>query len=525
VNVVIGSGLAAVGAIRALLKKNVRPIVLDIGERLPADAVRLQVAMSRRSPEEWSKDEWAQLGTNDSAAMRGVPRKLVFGSDYFYSAEQVDAAQSEFSPGTPPWSPARGGFSVGWGAAVLPPAPSDIADWPVGHDEMLAHIRHVIDGVPLSEPDDELSSVFGQIRPGSGDVLALSRGQQQLLARLRKVHSQSGTSRVLVGQSRLLTRAGDRHEAHCRMCGHCSSGCVYGSIYTAEQGIDRWIRDGSIDYRSDVTVFRLEEQQSTTRVHYVSSGLVKTLDADRIFVAAGAVNSARLLLNSSPERLDGAFIRRTGYTVQIYASPSALAIDWPNVNTQTSHFLALQQPEIAPYWAHVQLGQPNELILKRLGLRQSNVNRFVGRVARGAASRLVSVALNVHSDCGPTYEIHIARDMRRLPTMETRTHWDNESRTTINSYAKVLASALRGAGLYRVPFARQDSGAALTYHFGASFPMTSSPSAAHHTDVLGRPFGWQRVHVVDTSVLPAIPATTVGLLTMANAHRIASNAI
>ena len=524
-NVVIGSGLAAVGTIRALLKKNVRPIVLDIGERLPEDVVRLQVAMSRRSPGDWSGEEWTRIGKNDSATKKGVPRKLVFGSDYFYSTEQVDADESEFRAGTPPWSPARGGFSVGWGAAVLPPAPSDIADWPVGHDELLANMRQVLDGVPLSEPHDELSSVFGQIRSESRDVLALSSGQQQLLARLQQVRSQSNTSCILVGQSRLLTRAGDNHEARCRMCGHCSSGCVYGSIYTAEQEINRWIRDGSIDYRGGVTVFRLEEQHGTVRIHYVSADRAQTLDADRVFVATGAVNSARLLLNSSPMKLDSAVIRRTGYTVQIYASPSSLAIDWPNVNTQTSHFLALQHVEIAPYWAHVQLGQPNELILKRLGLRQSNVDSFVGRASRGAASRLVSVALNVHSDRGPTYEIRIRHDTRRLPNMETRAHWSSKSRTTINSYSKVLASALRGAGLYRVPFARQDSGAALTYHFGASFPMMTSPSAAHHTDVLGRPFGWQRVHVVDTSVLPAIPATTVGLLTMANAHRIASSAI
>ena len=209
-------------------------------------------------------------------------------------------------------------------------------------------------------------------------TLAHSSGQQQLLARLQQARSQSNNSRILVGQSRLLTRAGDSHEAHCRMCGHCSSGCVYGSIYTAEQEINRWIRDGSIDYRGGVTVFRLEEQHGTVRIHYVSADRAETLDADRVFVATGAVNSARLLLNSSPMKLDSAVIRRTGYTVQIYASPSSLAIDWPNVNTQTSHFLALQHPETAPYWAHVQLGQPNELILKRLGLRQSLTDSGVG---------------------------------------------------------------------------------------------------------------------------------------------------
>jgi choline dehydrogenase-like flavoprotein len=55
--------------------------------------------------------------------------------------------------------------------------------------------------------------------------------------------------------------------------------------------------------------------------------------------------------------------------------------------------------------------------------------------------------------------------------------------------------------------------------------MRANPHAPNDTDVLGRPFGLSRIHVVDTSVLPAIPATTVGLLTMANAHRIAAQSI
>jgi choline dehydrogenase-like flavoprotein len=44
------------------------------------------------------------------------------------------------------------------------------------------------------------------------------------------------------------------------------------------------------------------------------------------------------------------------------------------------------------------------------------------------------------------------------------------------------------------------------------------------TDTLGRPFGWQRLHVVDSTVFPTIPATTITFSVMANAHRIASHA-
>jgi len=40
------------------------------------------------------------------------------------------------------------------------------------------------------------------------------------------------------------------------------------------------------------------------------------------------------------------------------------------------------------------------------------------------------------------------------------------------------------------------------------------------TDDLGRVSAWRRVHIVDTSIFPSLPGTTVGLLAMANAMRI-----
>jgi choline dehydrogenase-like flavoprotein len=52
--------------------------------------------------------------------------------------------------------------------------------------------------------------------------------------------------------------------------------------------------------------------------------------------------------------------------------------------------------------------------------------------------------------------------------------------------------------------------------------MRDKPSGLE-SDVLGRPAGLQRVFVVDASVLPSIPATTITLPVMANAHRIASH--
>ena len=524
--VVVGSGLAAVGVIKALLAAGVRPVVLDVGRQLPSPLRSLQASMSVRSPRAWTQAERAVIGSNDSANGVRIPRKLVCGSDYFFSTEQVgETFENKYSSGSPPWSPARGGFSVGWGAAVLPPAPGDVAGWPITHDNILHNMHSVLNDIPISEPDDELRSVFGRLSPQGSRVLGLSKGQSMLLERLARARERDGGRTVLVGRSRLLTQADATSPQACRYCGYCSAGCVYGSIYTAVQHIDRWVHEGSIDYRADCAVTRIDESGNAVRIHVDHDGKSEFIEAERLFLAAGAVNSARILLASSPRVMESVVIRRTGYFLQVLASARGLDIAWPETNTQASHFLALRNESLSPYWAHVQIGQPNELLLRRLGVKHENSGSPVGKATRSMAGRMISAAMNLHSSLGPTYEIRLASRVDSaigVRALETRQSWSRESRAAISAHARMLRGVLRRAGFFAVPFARRNSN---SHHLGASFPMRANPKAPNDTDVLGRPYGWSRIHVVDTSVLPAIPATTVGLLTMANAHRIAARSI
>ena len=68
------------------------------------------------------------------------------------------------------------------------------------------------------------------------------------------------------------------------------------------------------------------------------------------------------------------------------------------------------------------------------------------------------------------------------------------------------------------------SGAGKSYHFGSTFPHRR-PGAPGGTDRWGRLAAWDRVHLVDGSVLPTIASTTFTLTVMANASRIATEVL
>ncbi len=65
-----------------------------------------------------------------------------------------------------------------------------------------------------------------------------------------------------------------------------------------------------------------------------------------------------------------------------------------------------------------------------------------------------------------------------------------------------------------------------SYHFGGSFPHRLSPvDGPLTTDAEGRLRQWSRIHLIDASVFPTVPATTFTLTIMANAHRIATESL
>ena len=243
---IIGSGLAAVSASKALVKRGIKPILLDVGQQIEKEKTTLVENMSKIEPIHWDSLDRDAITDNPTIKGNDLPKKLLYGSNYFYGTSTNNARIEGTGP-MPPFSYAKGGFSAGWGAAVLPPDDCDLDGWPIKNKELSKYYKEVLDDIPYSACNDELAENF-PLFSDKYSPLQLTVGNKNLLQDLRNSGLYS-KNELVYGQSRLLTRALDSENREgCKYCGYCMSGCVYNCIYNSSTDIELMVSKNEIEY-------------------------------------------------------------------------------------------------------------------------------------------------------------------------------------------------------------------------------------------------------------------------------------
>jgi choline dehydrogenase-like flavoprotein len=519
---IVGSGHTAIAVAKVLVRRRVRPIILDVGETLDADRQAVVTRMSAQQKTEWSAEDLAVITHNPTVSQKKVLR-LAFGSEYPYAGTTASAPLDMVEDGPSP-SKARGGYSTIWGAAMLPAASCDLQAWPFPARDLDPYYELVLRDLPFSATNDALAREFPLYRDDP-QLLAPSPIVQSFLRTLDRSRFFRGRNDVAYGQARIAVRANDGPDGPgCVYCGRCLSGCVYGSIYSAEQDLQKMIRAGEVDYRSGRTVIEFSEHGNEVEVLCETSGGPELVVVNRLFVAAGALNSTRLVLESKRLYDRPAVLKTTQGFVVPMVNVRGAPFEWPNANTLSGAFFEFKHPSISDNWIHSQISPANELILAKLGYQANN--GLFDNVRKLALRRLLIALCNFHSDLAGSYLLRLnpgAASKRSVLSVTTQpsTHFANIMKKGSRRFTRLMSMV---GVVPATPFMYGDPLKPIGWHFGGTLPMTKAPSDEMHTDLLGRPKGWQQIHVVDSSVFSSVPATTVALLAMANASRIAQTA-
>lgn len=516
-DIIVGSGPAGVAAAHALLAGGRKVRMLDAGETLePERADRLH-RMGAQSPDAWTEaDLDAVRGPRRAAQTDGM---RPYGSD-FAVRDIIDlpgASPQKAGFGLRP-SFALGGLSNGWGAATAPYRIEDIQDWPEAARDLAPHYRAVSLFMPIAARDDGLQDVFPLWRPDSHAPLPLSSTAAELLFRLERRSDELARAGVRFGQARQAVRTG------CRTCGMCLYGCPYKLIFNAGAAVTELQARPDFSYEPDLLVVGFEEQNGRVRVRSIRRGGSETAvhEGARLFVAAGVLPTAKLVLSQSAFAGQALTLLDSQQMLlpMLHQWKVAAGFDDEQRHTLTQAFVEIMDSHVSSRTVHVQIYTFNDLF--PLDMRR-RFGRWAGALAPAidaVCRRLVVAQAFLHSDESARIRLRLVRG-DGAERLECLPEAAPSTAAILDRVKRKISSAVGPAGLHAISSQARVGVPGSSFHCGGTLPMRDSPSHGE-TDVFGRPAGFSKVHIVDASVLPSIPATTITFSVMANAHRIAS---
>ena len=294
-------------------------------------------------------------------------------------------------------------------------------------------------------------------------------------------------------------------------------GCPYGYIYNAADTVRELQMDKNFTYQRDVIVTKVREdsdQVFITSFHRETRAPL-TFEAKRVHLAAGVIPTAQILLRSLDAYDQPLMLRDSQY----FLFPLLLARRTRDVQAEALYtlsqlFIELKQPRISRHGVHLQIYTYSDII-GQVVRKSLGPLKFL---ARPLEDRMLIVQGFLHSDDSGTMAMTLKRDGEK-DFLQLEAQPNPEARTIVGKVLRELLGQTRRLGGMVVPPMLKLAEPGRSFHCGGSLPMRASPGR-FETDLLGRPQGWSRVHVVDASVLPSIPATTITFSVMANAHRI-----
>ena len=246
----------------------------------------------------------------------------------------------------------------------------------------------------------------------------------------------------------------------------------------------------------------------------------------QVFLAAGTIQSSKIVLNSlrlfnRPLRvMDSQYFL---FPFLLWRSQAPRCPEEERLYTLAQVFLELERPDISRRPVHFSVYSFNDQMLALLRRTFAWLGPLGPSAARSLARRMLVFGGYLHSDDSGSLEMALTPATAHGKSSLTLSHQKSAQAHKIARravYALARLAPIVGGFPILPMLMIKDPGTG--NHYGGTFPMRREPKEITESDSLGRPAGLQRTFLVDSSCLPSIPASTITLNTMANAHRIAS---
>jgi choline dehydrogenase-like flavoprotein len=414
----------------------------------------------------------------------------------------------------------KGGLANAWGAGVYRFNDSELAAFPISAADLEPFYEELTALVGVSGTNDDLTDYFGCDETLQAP-LKLSSFFAEFMRRYDRSRPWFRRERMALGRPRLavLTQPHNGRAAY-----------EYGNleffrprdpaVFTPAYIVDEMILGGAIDYRAGHLVTRYRESGEWVEVtaRDMATGATQTYRARQLLLGAGALNTARIVLESNVD-----------YETRLPALDNAMAcipffqlsrVGMPLAAYDTS-FAQLNLVAEDEEW-----GEPLQASLYGTTgpLRSDVIASLPLSVGANLAwTKYLAPAMGLlmlfypgRPSSGRSREASGQSYVRLRHSGELEVEFAPEP---VHAIERRLVRMLWKLGYVTHSALTQRPGSGAGLHYAGTLPMRAAPNR-YETDRTGRLYGTNRVYVVDGACLSSLPAKNLTFTIMANALRI-----
>ena len=523
-NIIIGSGPTAATIVNQLLKLNKKATVIDIGRSIEKKNLEIKNNYLKTK----NKKEFLKSIKNSKIynKYKNPHLKFPYGSEFVFKKNNYE---NFIAPDNLDFilSNAYGGLSNIWGTMVSPFFPKDIENWDIKYKDYYENKFEAEQIIPISGANDNLNDFFG-INFGSDHKFNLSNPASfflhNLTTRKEKLNKKGlyfGRSKVAVGNFYSV------NNSECKECGLCHYGCPYECMFNSAQLFDKLKSNKNFNYIGNTFAEKIyyKKNLNSLECRDTNTNEKKLYSAKNIFICCGPISTAALLFRSNLVKSDTvSFKESQRFFLPIFNKKNIKNSTSQNKNVLSEIYLEIFDKNLMSKSVHLQYYTFIDIFLKPLEKIFGNYIYLLPKLLPFIFGRVNLLIGYLHSD----YSNKII--MKKLPKDE----FGKYQYSLTFKKNELVEEVIKKITLYLKENLKNDffifknltnvnlTGA--SYHYGSSFPMSNiKNSFENNSDLNGELNNCENIFLLDSSILPDMPAHPTTFNVCINAIRIIKN--
>ena len=258
-NIVIGSGISALGCVVGLLESNKKVLCIDGSD-------------------------------NTLESFKNIDNEeIVFDNDNLPLKKNSITSQfvNKFDPIEVQKHPSFGGLSNIWGAKCLRLFKNQFDAWPISYHEIAKYYETCEKIMNVSHYDDELSKEL-EISKN-----IINKSKIELYSNFIKtfIKQKKSTVNFNIGLARLAL------DSKCYKCGNCFFGCPDNYLFNTKDYFNNLIDKNQIEYKKNLILEKFVLKDSLIELSFKNSKDTKIL-TKKLFIGAGPIQTSNIVINS-----------------------------------------------------------------------------------------------------------------------------------------------------------------------------------------------------------------------------------